>query len=112
MRGDAITPSKSNLPPSSLLLRPLRNLVADDVALNRDLLQVFLEQNGHPVLLAESREQAVAQVGQDRFDVVLMDVQMSVMDGVGATRRIRMLPPTAPRLPIVVLTANVMEAEQ
>jgi len=110
--GSILIPSKSSRVPSSLSLRPLRILVADDVALNRDLLQVSLEQNGHRVLLAENGEQAVALVSQDSFDVVLMDVQMPVMDGVEATRRIRMLPPPARRLPIVALTANVMEAEQ
>ncbi|WP_191057496.1 hybrid sensor histidine kinase/response regulator [Geminicoccus harenae] len=108
--GSILTPSKGGQVSRSL--RPLRILVADDVALNRELLQVSLEQNGHQVLLVENGEQAVAQVGQDRFDVVLMDVQMPVMDGIEATRRIRLLPRPTGQVPIVALTANVMEAEQ
>jgi signal transduction histidine kinase/AmiR/NasT family two-component response regulator/HPt (histidine-containing phosphotransfer) domain-containing protein len=110
--GSILTSGKSGRASSSRSLRPLRILVADDVALNRELLQASLEQNGHQVLLVENGEQAVARVGQGGFDVVLMDVQMPVMDGIEATRRIRMLPRPAGQVPVVALTANVMEAEQ
>jgi two-component system, sensor histidine kinase len=109
--GSIIT-AKNTPASSSRSIRPLRILVADDVALNRELLQISLEQNGHQAVLVENGAQAVDQVRGDAFDVVLMDVQMPIMDGIEATRRIRMLPPPIGRLPIVALTANVMEAEQ
>jgi two-component system, sensor histidine kinase len=63
-------------------------------------------------VLAENGEQAVARAAEERFDVVLMDVQMPVLDGIEATQRIRMLPPPHNAVPVVALTANVMEAER
>ncbi len=89
-------------------LSRLRVLVADDVAINRDLLEEMLGRHGHEVLLAEDGAAAVAIVARERLDVVLMDVQMPVMDGLKATRRIRRLPPLAGTVPIFALTASIM----
>jgi CheY-like chemotaxis protein/HPt (histidine-containing phosphotransfer) domain-containing protein len=64
------------------------------------------------VSFAHDGAAALARVQQESFDMVLMDVQMPVMDGVEATRRIRALPGEVGRIPIIGLTANVMHQEQ
>lgn len=63
--------------------------VAEDNALNQLLAKRTLEKAGHSVAVANNGEEAVAAVGRESFDRVLMDVQMAVMDGFLATARIR-----------------------
>ncbi len=99
--------------PSTLGVTPsLRLLVAEDVPLNRDLLQAGLTQAGHDVVLVGDGAEAVARASAQRFDAVLMDVHMPVMDGIEAARRIRALPPPRGSVPIMALTASVMTSER
>jgi CheY-like chemotaxis protein len=91
---------------------PLRVLVAEDMRMNRELLRAMLGRHGHEVTFAQDGAEAVELAGRERFDLVLMDVRMPVMDGTEATRRIRRLPSPAGAVPILGLTANAMEAER
>jgi signal transduction histidine kinase len=91
---------------------PLRVLVAEDMRMNRELLRAMLGRHGHEVTLAQDGAEAVDWAERERFDLVLMDVRMPVMDGMEAARRIRRLPSPAGTVPILGLTANVMEAER
>lgn len=91
---------------------PRRILVAEDIALNRDVISAMLERDGHSVTFAEDGRAALELVQQAPFDLILMDVQMPVMDGFEATREIRKLTVRASDIPIIGLTANVMAAEQ
>ena len=93
-------------------LDPRRVLLAEDVELNRDIIRTILEREGHRVVIAENGREALRRVRQERFDLVLMDVHMPVMDGLDAARAIRALPGPAGATPIIALTANVMAAEQ
>jgi CheY-like chemotaxis protein len=81
-------------------------LVADDVEVNRLLATALLERQGHRVTLATDGQEAIAAFGNGTFDLVLMDVQMPEVDGLQATRAIRLMTPaSAPRVPIIALTA-------
>jgi CheY-like chemotaxis protein len=90
--------------------RVLRVLVTDDNATNRKVAELILEAIGAQVTSAENGAEAVEAVGQGRFDLILMDIQMPVMDGLTAIRRIRALEVSRglPRTPVVVLSANSM----
>jgi signal transduction histidine kinase/CheY-like chemotaxis protein/HPt (histidine-containing phosphotransfer) domain-containing protein len=91
--------------------RPMRVLLVDDLAMNRDVAGAFLSAAGHEVMLVESGQAALDAVAARDFDVVLMDVRMPGMDGLEATRRIRAMPPPTGRVPVVALTAQAF-AEQ
>ncbi len=92
--------------------RALRVLVADDNRTNQRLVAALLQAAGHSVDVVANGREAVEAVLHTRYDVVLMDVQMPVMDGVQATRRIRALPPPAGAVPIVALTADAVSGAE
>ena len=80
-------------------------LVADDDAANRAYVAHILERAGYGVVLAENGEEACTILGNQAVDLVLLDVEMPVLDGIEATRRIRMDPKFA-TLPILLLTGR------
>ncbi|WP_030437265.1 ATP-binding protein [Actinoplanes subtropicus] len=88
--------------------RSLHVLVAEDNPVNQRVAQLLLERRGHRVELAADGIEAVAAVHRTPFDLVLMDVQMPVLDGLAATERIRAHPPAHGSPRIVALTANAM----
>ncbi|MBK9174811.1 MAG: response regulator, partial [Flavobacteriales bacterium] len=95
------------------LLKELRILLAEDNSFNVMVAQDELEDliPGVHVDVASNGEEAVARVRMQQYDVVLMDVQMPGMDGYQATRAIRAIRGEKARVPIIALTANVMQAE-
>ncbi|HSD37503.1 MAG TPA: PAS domain S-box protein [Rhodocyclaceae bacterium] len=95
-------------------LPPLQILVVDDVQQNLDLLGTLLRRHGHEVVLAEDGECAVARAAEARFDLILMDLQMPDIDGLEATRRIRLHEQLEGRVrvPVIALTASVMEEDR
>ncbi len=82
-------------------------LLVEDNEINQQIARELLDRAGVTVTVAENGEEAVARVLQEKFDGVLMDMQMPVMDGITATREIRKNPKFAD-LPIIAMTANVM----
>ncbi|KQT54404.1 hypothetical protein ASG43_02020 [Aureimonas sp. Leaf454] len=87
-------------------------LVVEDNAFNRAVAGRLLAALGQRVVFAEDGEAAVSMSGERRYDLVLMDMQMPVMDGVEATRRIRRPGNPNGATPIVALTANASEADR
>jgi two-component system, sensor histidine kinase len=86
---------------------PMRVLVVDDVATNRMLLGALLRKEGHEPYFANDGREAVRALVRDSFDLVLMDVQMPVLDGISAAQAIRSLDDdVASATPIIAVTAN------
>lgn len=89
-----------------------RILVVEDVELNQHLARHIMESWGCVVEIAENGSLAVEKVKTNEYDLVLMDIQMPVMDGMEATRQIRgMNDEHKAAVPIVALTANAMKSE-
>ena len=88
-----------------------RVLVAEDDPVSQGLMQAILSPLGLDVEIVSNGEAACTRVAARAFDLVLMDVQMPVLNGLQATRRIRELPGCA-SLPIIALTANAFEQDR
>ncbi len=98
---------------SDVALKDLRILLAEDNKLNVMVARVELENiiPGLHLDVAANGQLALDMLQANDYDLVLMDVQMPVMDGYDATRAIRALPNGKSRMPILAMTANVMQAE-
>jgi CheY-like chemotaxis protein len=94
-----------------LSIRGARVLLAEDDPVNQQVATAFLQMSGLEVTQAANGLEAVDQVKRGQFDVVLMDMQMPEMDGLHATRAIRLLP-QAGSLPIIAMTAAAMDEDR
>jgi signal transduction histidine kinase/ActR/RegA family two-component response regulator len=92
----------------------LRVLLVEDHPINQLLATKLLERGGHVVTLAQNGQEGVAAVMHGQFDLVLMDMQMPVMDGLEATRAIRAfeVANARSRLYIVAMTANALATDR
>jgi CheY-like chemotaxis protein len=91
----------------------LRVLLAEDNPVNQLVARTILEKQGHTVVSAHNGREALARVQAERFDVVLMDVQMPEMDGLAATSAIRQIESASgAHLPIIGVTAHAMKGDR
>ena len=87
-------------------------LLAEDNLVNQKVASALLGKIGHRVTVANNGQEALDAVKQGQFDLVLMDIQMPVMDGLAATAAIRALPdPAKAKVPIFAISANVRDDE-
>ena len=103
-----------NIQLKSQTLPKLHILVVDDIHHNIELLTLLLKRHGHTIIEARDGEQALLQMENNIIDVVLMDIQMPVMDGLTAAKRRRQFEAknSLSRLPIIALTASVLPQDR
>ncbi len=90
---------------------PRSILLVEDNAVNQRVASRMIERIGHQVVVAENGVEAIAALKRQRFDLVLMDIQMPVMDGIEATQTIRS-GEEDDHVPIVALTANALSGDR
>jgi two-component system, sensor histidine kinase and response regulator len=93
---------------------PRRVLLAEDGLVNQKVATILLERRGHLVTVANTGEEVLDALGRERYDMVLMDVQMPIMDGFEATAAIRKdeEKSSSKRLPIIAMTAHAMKGDR
>ena len=91
----------------------LRILLAEDNIVNQRLISRILQKMGHTVVVANDGGAALVMLSQQEFDLIAMDMQMPVMDGLEATQKIRLTESgTARHIPIVAITANAFDDDR
>jgi len=91
----------------------LRILLAEDNTVNQRLISRILEKMGHTVVVTNDGAAALTMLSQQRFDLVAMDMEMPVMDGLEATQKIRLNElGTTRHMPIVAITANAFDDDR
>jgi CheY-like chemotaxis protein len=93
-------------------LRGARVLLADDNAINRQVVRLFLQPQGAVITEASNGREALDALSRDDFDLVLLDVHMPVMDGLETIRRIRQSDAAWRGLPVIALTADAMAGDR
>jgi signal transduction histidine kinase/CheY-like chemotaxis protein/HPt (histidine-containing phosphotransfer) domain-containing protein len=90
----------------------LRILAVEDNRVNQQVISKFLKHLGQDVDLADNGAIALSMVAGGHYDLILMDMQMPVMDGIEATRQIKAMPGAQRDIPIIAMTANASDADR
>jgi signal transduction histidine kinase/CheY-like chemotaxis protein len=112
--GNPARPDAPSASISSAAPKTLRVLLVEDHPINQKLAISLIERSGHQVTLTQNGEEGLQAAVQREFDLVFMDMQMPIMDGLAATRAIRAheLTQKKKRVPIVAMTANAMPSDR
>ncbi|MCB0320998.1 MAG: response regulator, partial [Bdellovibrionales bacterium] len=106
--GDGSIPGES---PQDTPENSLRILVVEDNLVNQRLAEIMLTKLGHSSVIAGDGRQALQQIQEGSFDLILMDCRMPVLDGYDTTREIRKNSGDVGKIPIIAMTANAMEGD-
>ena len=95
-------------------LPPLQILLAEDTEINKRLVADLLKKWGHTTIVAKNGQEALSALANQTVDVILMDIEMPVMDGLTATRIIREQERAAKKthIPIVAMTAHALKGDR
>ena len=109
--GDSQAASADAAPAQAMVAGDVRVLLAEDHPANQRVVQLLLEPLGIDLTIVEDGQAALDRLTRERFDVVLMDMQMPVMDGLSATIALRLHEGAtgAARTPVIMLTANALD---
>ena len=88
-----------------------RILVVEDQPDNRQIIRDMLADTGYEIAEAENGEEALAAITKQRPDLILMDIQLPVMDGYAATRRIK-TDPALKSIPVIAVTSYALSGEE
>lgn len=100
-------------PPSIAAVNPLHILLVEDNLVNQTVAVRMLEKVGHGVVVANNGKEALEVLARESFDLILMDVQMPLLDGLETTRLIREEErETTRHLPIIAMTAHAMKGDR
>ncbi|MDB6132026.1 MAG: hypothetical protein JWM59_269 [Verrucomicrobiales bacterium] len=105
-------PAASGMEGNSGFPRPLRILVAEDNPVNQRVVTLHLQRMGFEPVVAGNGLEALHAVRERKFDVILMDIQMPVMDGIESVREIRRILPLEAGPWIIAMTANAFESDR
>jgi CheY-like chemotaxis protein len=107
-------PVQTELPPQQTVVQALQVLVVEDTEMNRQLVRILLGKRGYVVEEAVNGALAVEMRERKRYDLILMDCMMPVMDGYEATRVLRAREALSgdPRTPIIALTASAIDGDR
>ncbi len=104
--------SRSMPEPTGQQLRGIRLLLTDDNAINRQVIKLFLAPQGMEIVEASHGQEALDLLASQRFDIVLLDIHMPVMDGRETIRRIRKSEESWQSTPVIALTADAMAGDR
>jgi CheY-like chemotaxis protein len=110
----SINMEKESISGEDVKLPPLRVLVVEDNTLNQQVISTYLERHGHKFKIAVNGEEALLKLAEEQFDIVLMDVEMPVMDGLEAIRQIRENKEKLwqNNIPVILLTAHALKGDR
>ncbi len=101
---------KEKQKPAKAASKKLKILFAEDKAVNQKVVKLMLTSMGHEVVIAENGKQAIDIYKPGKFDIILMDIQMPVMNGITATNELKKKDKNLP--PVVGLSANAFEGDR